>query len=170
MKNRFVFATVALFFTACSVPLLCWADPAAEISGKTFVVQPIGRVEKADDRTEIVLDKKYQPGLLGLEGFSHVYVFWWFDKNDTPQKRATLQGHPRGNPENPLTGVFATRSPFRPNLIALTLCKVVAVKGNVVTVEKIDAFPGTPVVDIKPFIPGYDSVPDARVPEWANKK
>jgi tRNA-Thr(GGU) m(6)t(6)A37 methyltransferase TsaA len=170
MKHHFVFATVALFFTACSVPLLCWGDPARETSGTGFVVQPIGRVEKADDRTEIVLDKKYQPGLLGLNGFSHVYVFWWFDKNDTPAKRSTLQVHPRGNNQNPLTGVFATRSPLRPNLIGMTLCKVLSVKENVVTVEKIDAFPGTSVLDIKPFIPGYDSVPDARVPEWADKK
>lgn len=170
MKNRPALVTAALFLAVCSVPLLCWGDHPRETAGKTFVIQPIGRVEKADDRTALVLDKKYQPGLLGLEGFSHVYVFWWFDKNDTPEKRATLQGHPRGNPENPLKGVFGTRSPFRPNLIALTLCKVVAVKGNVVTVEKTDAFPGTPVLDIKPFIPGYDSVPDARVPEWVKAK
>jgi len=108
--------------------------------------------------------------LLGLDGFSHVYVFWWFDKNDTPEKRSILQVHPRGNPKNPLTGVFATRSPVRPNLIALTLCKVVSVKENVVEVEKIDAFPGTAVLDIKPFIPGYDSVPDARVPDWLQRR
>jgi tRNA-Thr(GGU) m(6)t(6)A37 methyltransferase TsaA len=105
-----------------------------------------------------------------LEGFSHVYVFWWFDKNDTPEKRAVLQVHPHGNPQNPLTGVFATRSPVRPNLIALTLCKVVSVKENVLEVEKIDAFPGTAVLDIKPFIPGYDSVTDAQIPEWVRKK
>jgi len=73
MKNRFIFALAALFVAVCSAPLFCWADPAGEPSAKTFVVQSIGRVEKADDRTDIVLDKKYQPGLLGLEGFSHVW-------------------------------------------------------------------------------------------------
>jgi len=73
-----------------------------------------------------------------MEAFSHVYVFWWFDKNDTPEKRAILQVHPRGNPQNPLTVVFATRSPSRPNLIALTLCKIVSVKENVLEVEKTD--------------------------------
>lgn len=74
-----------------------------------------------------------------------------------------------GNPENPLTGVFATRSPVRPNLVALTLCKIVAVKDNVVELEKIDAFDGTPVLDIKPFIPGYDTVEDGKVPKWLER-
>jgi tRNA-Thr(GGU) m(6)t(6)A37 methyltransferase TsaA len=129
-------------------------------------VAPIGRVEKADGCTRIVLDEKHRPGLLGLDGFSHVYVLWWFDRNDTPERRSTLQVHPRGNRDNPLTGVFATRSPARPNLIALTLCKIVSIKENVVQVEKIDAFPGTPVLDLKPFIPGYDTATDARVPDW----
>jgi len=135
----------------------------------TFTVQPIGSVEKAEGTTTIVLDKKYQPGLLGLDGFSHAYVFWWFSKNDTPERRSVLQVHPMGNRDNPLTGVYATRCPARPNLIALTLCKIVSVKDNVVEVEKIDAFDGTPVLDIKPFIPGYDSVEDATVPDWRTR-
>jgi tRNA-Thr(GGU) m(6)t(6)A37 methyltransferase TsaA len=150
----------------CSARLIQPPNPPE----KTFVVRPIGRVEKTDNRTQIVLDKKYQPGLLGLEGFSHVYVFWWFDKNDTPQKRAILQVHPRGNPQNPLTGVFATRSQVRPNLIALSLCKIVSVRDNVVEVEKIDAFEGTPVLDMKPYAPGQDSATGVKVPEWAKPK
>ena len=132
----------------------------------SFTVQAIGHVESSDGLTRIVLNKKYQPGLLGLEGFSHIFVFWWFDQNDSPEKRATLQVHPRGDRQNPLTGVFATRSPVRPNLIALTLCRVTAIRENCIEVERIDAFSGTPVLDIKPFIPGYDSQADATVPEW----
>ena len=141
--------------------------PQAEL--KPFQVRPIGWVRKADGRTTIELAEPYQPGLLGLEGFSHVYVIYWFDRNDTPQRRATLQVHPRGNRQNPLTGVFATRSPARPNLIALTLCKIVAVRGNVVEVEKIDAFADTPVLDLKPYIPGYDSAEEASVPDWLRR-
>jgi tRNA (Thr-GGU) A37 N-methylase len=64
----------------------------------------------------------------------------------------------------------ACRSTLRPNLIALTLSKVVAVKDNVVEIDKTDAFDGTPVLDIKPFLPGYDSVDDAKVPDWAKSK
>ena len=161
---------------ALVVTVIATVANSADIDGQPqpatteFKVRPIGHIKKADDRTRIVLDKQYQPGLLGLEGFSHVLVFWWFDKNDTPEGRAVLQVHPRGNPQNPLTGVFATRSPRRPNLIALTLCKVLAVKDNVVEIDKTDAFDGTPVLDIKPFLPGYDTAEDAKVPEWARSK
>jgi tRNA-Thr(GGU) m(6)t(6)A37 methyltransferase TsaA len=114
-----------------------------------------------------VLDKKFQDGLLGLDQWSHVQVLWWFDRNDTPQKRSILRVHPRGDLKNPLTGGFATRAPVRPNLIALSLCKVLAVKGNVIEVEKIDALEGTPVLDIKPYAPGIDSASGVKVPEWA---
>jgi tRNA-Thr(GGU) m(6)t(6)A37 methyltransferase TsaA len=143
------------------------ADQAPPAAVKEFVVRPIGQVRKDGERTLIEIDKQHQPGLLGLEKFSHIHVFWWFDQNDTPAKRAVLQVHPRGNRDNPLTGVFATRSPFRPNLIALTLCKVVAVRDHVVEVDTIDAFPGTPVLDIKPFTPAHDTAKDATGPAWA---
>jgi tRNA-Thr(GGU) m(6)t(6)A37 methyltransferase TsaA len=141
----------------------------AEETAESFVVHPIGRFARTDDVARIVLDKKYEAGLLGLDGYSHIQVFWWFSNNDTPQKRSILQVHPRGNRSNPLTGVFATRSPVRPNLIALTLCKIVSIKDNVIEIEKTDAFDGTPVVDIKPFIPGYDTAEDAKVAEWLKK-
>jgi tRNA-Thr(GGU) m(6)t(6)A37 methyltransferase TsaA len=163
-------AVVALASSlTCLAPPASFADDARAIEGKHLTMQPIGYIRKPEDRALILLDERYQPGLLGLEGFSHVYVLWWFDRNDTPEKRQILQVHPMGNPENPLTGVFATRSPMRPNLIALTLCKVISVKDNLVEVEKIDAFDGTPVLDVKPFLPGYDSAPDATVPDWVER-
>ena len=112
-------------------------------------MHPIGYVRKAEGRTTIVLDKKYQPGLLRFEKLSEVWVLWWFDHNDTPKKRSILQVHPGGNPDNPLTGVFATHSPVRPNLIAMTRCKIISVKDNVIEIESIDAFPDTPVLDLK---------------------
>jgi tRNA-Thr(GGU) m(6)t(6)A37 methyltransferase TsaA len=131
-----------------------------------FTVHPIGSVRKGDARTTIVLDEKYRAGLLGLGDFSHLYVLWWFNRNDTPEKRAILQVHPRGDRGNPLTGVFATRAPVRPNLIALTLCKVVSVMENVIEIEGIDAFDGTPILDLKPYIPGYDTASGATLPDW----
>jgi len=114
-----------------------------------FKVHPIGYVRKVDGKTLIVLDKKYQDGLLRMEKQKEIWVLWWFDKNDTPEKRSILKVHPRGNPDNPLTGVFATHSPVRPNLIAMTRCKIISVKDNVIEIEGIDAFPDTPVLDIK---------------------
>ena len=146
------------------------AEDAQQATPIEFRVQRIGHVQNSGDRTLIVLEKKYEDGLLGLDQWSHAQVIWWFDKNDTPQKRAILQVHPRGDQKNPLTGVFATRSPFRPNLIALSLCKIVSVNENVIEVEKIDAFEGTPVLDIKPYAPGQDSATEVRVPDWAGPK
>jgi len=134
-----------------------------------FSLYPIGVVKKHDKKTEIVVDQKQAPGLLGLDGFSHVIVFYWFDKNDTPQKRSVLQVHPRGNKQNPLTGVFATRSPARPNLVAMSVCKILSVKGNVIEVDTIDAFADSPVLDLKPYIPKLDLRTDATVPAWVMK-
>jgi tRNA-Thr(GGU) m(6)t(6)A37 methyltransferase TsaA len=95
------------------------------------------------------VDEQFQPGLMGLEHCTHVWVLYWFDRNDMPAKRSILQVHPRGNKDNPLRGVFATHSPVRPNLIAMSRCKVISVKGNVVEIEEIDALPDTPVLDLK---------------------
>ena len=75
---------------------------------------------------------------------------WRYHRNDTPIKRSILQVHPRGNPENPLRGVFATRAPVRPNLIALSRCRVLSVRDNLIEIDDIDAFADTPVLDIKP--------------------
>ncbi len=116
---------------------------------KKFTVHPIGWVRKAKGRTTIVVDKKYQAGLMGLETFSEAWVLYWFDRNDTPEKRSILQVHPRGDKKNPLRGVFATHSPVRPNLIAMSQCKIVSVKDNVIEIESIDALPDTPVLDLK---------------------
>ena len=153
----------------CGRPMKLLESKPDAAAAAGFRVHAIGHVKKSEEETLIILDKKYEPGLLGLDGFSHVYVFWWFHKNDTPEGRAVLQVHPRGNRQNPLTGVFGTRSPRRPNLVALTLCKIVAIKDNIIEIEKTDAFDGTPVVDIKPFIPGYDSTPDATTPDWLER-
>ena len=114
-----------------------------------FNVYPIGQVVRQDDKTMIVLDKKFEPGLLGLDKHKHVHVVYWFDKNDTPEKRSILQVHPRGNRSNPLTGVFATHSPFRPNLIAISRCEVISVTDNIIEIKDIDAFDNTPVIDLK---------------------
>lgn len=116
---------------------------------EAFTLFPIGAVHKEDGRTTIVLEKDYAPGLMGLENFSHVTVVYWFHLNDTPEKRAVLQVHPQGNLANPIRGVFTTHSPARPNLIAISRCKILAVRDNVIEIEDIDAFAGSPVLDLK---------------------
>lgn len=130
-----------------------------------FTMRPIGSVYKADGRTTLRLKNEFRPALKGLNGFSHVWVLWWSNRSDTPEKRSTVQVHPRGDIHNPLTGVFACRSPVRPNLIGLSLCRVLSVKNNVVQVDKIDAFADTPLLDLKPYIPASDSA-KASTPGW----
>jgi tRNA-Thr(GGU) m(6)t(6)A37 methyltransferase TsaA len=127
-------------------------DTAADgvAPGSVFEIRPIGWIRKDDGGTRIEIDPRYEPALLGVEALDEIWVLYWFDRNDTPEQRAILQVHPRGNPANPIRGVFATRAPVRPNLIALTRCRVLAVRGNVIEIEDIDAYPNTPVLDIKP--------------------
>lgn len=119
------------------------------LSESSFSLYPIGTVEREDGHCYIVLDKKYEAGLKGLEKHSYVHVVYWFDKNDTPKGRSVLQVHPRGDKSNPVTGVFATHSPFRPNLIAISKCDIISIKENVIEIKEIDAFDGTPVIDLK---------------------
>jgi len=115
-----------------------------------YAVQPIGWVRKTKSKTRIVLYKKYQAGLDGVGKLAEIWVLWWFHRNDNPRLRSTLKVHPKGDPANPLRGVFSTRAPVRPNLIALSRCKVRSVKRNVIEIDDIDALPDTPVLDIKP--------------------
>lgn len=116
---------------------------------QSFELYPIGSVKKLEGHTYIVIDKQYEPGLMRLEDFSHVTVIYWFDRNDTPEKRAVLKVHPQGNKGNPMRGVFATHSPMRPNLIAISRCKILSIEDNIIEIDSIDAFPDTPVLDLK---------------------
>jgi len=131
-----------------------------------YVISPIGIIKKKGEAAEIIVYDAYTDGLLGLEGFSHISVLYWFHENDTAEKRRTLQVHPRRNPENPLTGVFATHSPLRPNLVAVSLCKIVSIDGNRIRVEGIDAIDSSPVIDIKCHIPDREFETGVRVPGW----
>ena len=133
---------------------------------ESFRLFPVGKVEKISGTTSIKIYKEYEDALLGLDQFSHVIVLYWFDRNDTPAKRKTLRVHPRRNKNNPLTGVFATRSPLRPNLIGLSVCKIRSIENNVIYIDSIDAFHDSPVLDLKPYAPALDWVENPRGPQW----
>lgn len=148
MRNVTLFlATLTLLMTMLWKPTVSAEESAL---GPVYEVTAVGWVRKKDGRTFIEVDKQYQPAMLGVEALDEIWVLYWFDRNDTPEHRAILQLHPRGNPANPLRGVFATRAPFRPNLIALSRCHVISVRNNIIEIDGIDAFPDTPVLDIKP--------------------
>ncbi len=133
----------------------------------SFNIVPIGYVLKKNESTRIEIDHEYTEALEGLNGFSHIIVLYWFDKNDTQGKRNIRKVHPRKNPSNPLTGVFATHSPVRPNLIALSYCKNLGVEKNIIHIDEIDAYDNTPVIDIKAYIPMDKLIKeDVTVPDW----
>ena len=144
--RRFTVLFVLFMITGCNSMS---PKKQKQMAADAFTVYPIGTVSKEDGHTYLVIDREYLPALMGLERFSHVTVLYWFHLNDTPEKRAVLQVHPQGKKENPMRGVFATHSPMRPNLIAITRCKILSVKDNIIEIDKIDAFDKTPIIDLK---------------------
>lgn len=134
-----------------------------------FRVHPIGRVERGEQAVRLRVFDQYADALVGLEGFSHLVLLWWFDRNDTPEGRSILQVHPCRDPGNPLTGVFACRSPYRPNLIGLDVCRTLSVDGPVICVDKTQALDGSPIVDLKPYMPNLDEAEEARLPDWLRR-
>ena len=143
------------------------------LAAEKIELKPIGFVKTkafgkdVRDRSnvsEIVLRDDLAEALDGIEDFSHLFVIFWMHEISEEERR-TMKARPRGRGDMPLLGVFATRTPHRPNPIGLTLVELLKVEGNVVTVRGLDAFDGTPVLDIKPF-DYWDMAEDARVPEW----
>lgn len=136
---------------------------------KPICLNPVGVVKKQGKQVYLEIYPEYALALDGLQSFSHLWVFYWFHENDNPEERRTLQVHPRRDPGNPLTGVFACRAPVRPNLIGFTACRILNVKGNIVEVADLDARAGSPILDLKPYIPDGDAIPEARTPDWLRR-
>ncbi len=136
---------------------------------ESFRLTPIGHVRKEGDRAFLKILPQFAPALLGLEGFTHLWVLYWFHENDHAAARSVLQVHPRRDPANPLTGVFACRAPERPNPIGLTACRLLKVSGNLLEVAGLDARDGSPIVDLKPYLPQGDSILEAAAPEWVKR-
>lgn len=134
-----------------------------------FKVVKIGTIVNRENECRLEVDPRYQDAFLGLEQFSHIDVFYWLDSNDNDAGRAVLRVHPRGDRANPLTGVFATRSPLRPNLLAVTRCRILAIEGCDITIDAIDARDGSPLIDIKAYIPHSDDDEDIRIPDWVGR-
>ena len=116
-------------------------------------------------KSEIIINEEYVDCLDGIEDFSHIVVLFWTNK--VPDRARQLKKlHPAGLKEMPLKGIFATRSPIRPNPICKTTVKLIERKGTILFVEGLDAIDNTPVVDIKPHIPFYDSPLNVKLADW----
>jgi tRNA-Thr(GGU) m(6)t(6)A37 methyltransferase TsaA len=146
---------------------------------KTFTVRAIGRVRNSRDEpvddgwdgVESVIDldaARFGPeALAGLDGFSHVEVLFVFDRVSEDAVHTGAR-HPRGRHDWPKVGIFAQRGKDRPNRLGLCVCPLLKVAGTALTVRGLDAIDGTPVLDIKPYIPMFDRIEAPRVPAWVD--
>jgi len=126
----------------------------------------LARVDWSRQRSEIQLDEGLEDRLLGLEDYSHIIVIAWLDR--TPEElRDRPRAYPAGDDRLPLQGALALRGGARPNPLAVTVCRLLAIEAGTVTVEGLDLVDGTPVLDLKPYIAFYDARPDATLPRWA---
>jgi tRNA-Thr(GGU) m(6)t(6)A37 methyltransferase TsaA len=142
---------------------------------RALSLHPIGQVVKGrpergrsdrfeEERAEIEIDAPWVEALDGIEGFSHIWVVWWLDRFEEPPVSPRV--HPEGREEMPQVGLLATRSPHRPCPIAMTAVKLVEHQGGRLHVQGLDAYVGTPVLDIKPYLKRGDLIPDATAPDW----
>jgi tRNA-Thr(GGU) m(6)t(6)A37 methyltransferase TsaA len=142
---------------------------------RELILHPIGRVvngrpsDARDDRwkegvAEIEMDTAWAGALDGIDAFSHIWVLWWLDRSDAPPDFTHV--HPERRSELPLVGLLATRSPQRPNPIAMTAVRLLAHEGKRLRVQGLDAYEGTPILDIKPYLRRGDLIAEASVPGW----
>jgi tRNA-Thr(GGU) m(6)t(6)A37 methyltransferase TsaA len=119
-----------------------------------------GKVE-----SRIRLDPELTDSLDGIEDFSHIIVLFWMHRVSGV---APKKVHPQGRQDMPLTGLLATRAPHRPNSIGASVVRLLERSDNELKVRGLDAMDGTPILDIKPYLP-KDEVPGAVCPEWVSR-
>jgi len=148
-------------------------NPATDNRNRAeFVFRPIGYVHSAHTdpketpiqpvytdgtRARVEVLPEYEAGLRDLEGFSHIYLIYYFHR----AKPAQLILKPYL--EDVERGIFATRAPHRPNPIGFSLVRLIERQGSILIVEDVDILDGTPLLDIKPFVPRFDYREDVRV-------
>jgi len=140
--------------------MLRYSNKDIELDPKTYLKN------RTDLKTsEIIINKEYVECLEGIEDFSHLVIIYWTHK--TPEDaRKIKKVHPAGLKNMPIKGIFATRSPVRPNPIGIISVKLIKRKDNILAVEGLDAINNTPIIDIKPHLPSYDSPLDVKIADW----
>ncbi len=140
-----------------------------------MVLTPIGHVRNSikekmkhgwgSVESELVIESGFLNLLDGLEGFSHIIVLFQMHQ---VSGEVPVKVHPQGREDLPLVGLFATRAPHRPNSVGVSVVKLLERNENGLGVKGLDAIDGTPILDIKPYLP-KDVVPDAQCPEWVSR-
>lgn len=133
---------------------------------KSFTVKQTGKIDRNGENPRILLDEKYRPALLEVDNFSHIMVVWWGHQYDEYRDQIDMQMKPPYAPDVQ-TGLFATRSPVRPNPVLVSTCKITGmdIDKGILEINQIDAFDETPVLDLKVYFPTEDRVKDVVVPD-----
>ena len=135
-----------------------------------FSVRQIGIIRTDKGGSRIELESEFRPAMVGLEGFEYLNILWWFHHCDNEQSRAHLQEESPYAKGPEILGTFATRSPERPNPIALSCAQVTWLdeEHGVIGLAWLDAEDGSPVLDLKPYTPSADRVENPSVPSWCS--
>lgn len=133
-------------------------------------IYPIGKIVNKEGNICIRLDQRYAAGLTGLKGYSHVQVLWWADGCDNDRDRNTLVEEKPYKHGPDKIGIFALRSPERPNPIAVSSTDIAYIdeENGIIGLYYIDAFDGTEVIDIKPYTPSLDRIENPEIPTWCS--
>ena len=143
------------------------------MSKNNYQLQPIGfaKIKDKEGKFEIQIEERFRPALKELDKFTHVNIIWWAHLNDNNEKRSITQieKFPFFYGENtPKMGVFATRAEYRPNPIALSSEKILHIdmKDGIIKLPYFDAIDGTPILDLKPYLPMTDLIESADYPNY----
>ena len=146
-----------LDITFQAIGLIC--SPFKDLEG-----MPIQSASKASGPGKVEIFPEYQEGLKDLDGFSHIILL--YHMHATREQALTVTPFLDTSPR----GIFATRAPTRPNPIGLSIVKLIRVEGGVLYVDDLDVLDGTPLLDLKPYVPEFDHRPEARIGWLENAK
>ena len=116
--------------------------------------------------SDIVIDDEWRDALDGLADFSHIWIIFYLDRVNASD---SLRVHPMRRADLPRVGIFATRSPSRPNPIGICAAELLAVRDSILRVRGLDALDGTPVLDLKPYLERGDAISETRVGAWVRQ-
>lgn len=140
------------------------------MSSDTYQLKPIGRINADRGEFFLEIDQAYRSALDGLQDFGHVMVFWWNHLCDDQDSRGicVVEQPYKKSPQE--VGIFATRSPVRPNPISLTAAAIISLEkeSGIIRIPFIDAENDSPLIDLKPYHPSLDRIREVKVPKWCD--
>ena len=123
---------------------------------RTAIGTPIQPVYAEECEGEVIVDEEFAPALADIEGFERIWLIYWLDRAEPFRPRVVPYRDTREH------GLFATRSPCRPNAIGMSVVRLLSCEGRTLRVCGVDILDGTPLLDIKPYVPEFDAHPSSK--------